>query len=89
MVTKITKMVPRTYYIIDGVEFLASDVFQVLEKIECDEGYDIEYYLDSCADKLVELGYLNKIYSIRQRIIYEDTEDQRAAKLFHEILNMR
>lgn len=89
MVDKITKMVPRTYYIIDGIEFLASDVFQVLEKIDCNEGDDIEYYLDSCADKLVELGYLNKRYGMRQCIVYEDTEDKNAAKLFREILNMR
>ena len=89
MVTEITKMVPRTYYIIDGVEFLASDVFEVLEKIDCNEGDDIEYYLDSCADKLVELGYLNKRYGMRQCIVYEDTEYKKAAKLFREILNMR
>lgn len=89
MVTKITKMVPRTYYVIDGIELLASDVFEVLEKIDCNEGDDIEYYLDKCADKLVELGYLNKRYGMRQCIIYEDTEDKKATKLFHEILNMR
>ena len=53
MVTKITKMVPRIYYVIDGVELLESDVFEVLDKIDCNEGDDIEYYLDSCADKLV------------------------------------
>lgn len=89
MVTKITKMVPRAYYVVDGVELLASDVFEVLEKIDCNEGDDIEYYLDSCADKLVELGYLNKRYGMRQCIIYEDTEDKKATRLFREILNMR
>lgn len=89
MVTKIIKMVPRTYYVIDGIELLASDVFEVLEKIDCNEGDDIEYYLDICADKLVELGYLNKRYGMRQCTIYEDTKDKKAYKLFHEILNMR
>ena len=89
MVTQITKMVPRTYYVIDGIEFLASDVFEVLDKIDCNEGDDLEYYLDSCADKLVELGYLNKRYGMRQCVVYEDTEDKKAAKLFREILNMR
>ena len=89
MVTKTTKMVPRTYYIIDGVEFLASDVFEVLDKIDCNEGDDLEYYLESCADKLVELGYLNKRYGMRQCTVYEDTEDKKASKLFREILNMR
>lgn len=82
-------MVPRTYYVIDGIEFLASDVFEVLDKIDCNEGDDLEYYLDSCADKLVELGYLNKRYGMRQCVVYEDTEDKKAAKLFREILNMR
>ena len=89
MITTITKMVPRTYYIIDGVEFRASDVFEVLEKIECNEGDDIGYYLYECANKLVELGYLNKKYGMRQCTLYEDTEDKKAMKLFREILNMR
>lgn len=88
MVTKITKMVPRTFYVIDGIEFYANDVFQVLEKIECGEGDDIEYHLDSCADKLVELGYLNKRYGMHQCIIYEDTEDKKAENLFKEIIHM-
>lgn len=88
MVTKITKMVPRTYYIIDGIELNANDVFCVLEKVICGDGDDIEYYLDSCADKLVELGYLNKRYGMRQCIIYEDTEDKKADALFKEILHM-
>lgn len=89
MVTKITKMVPRTYYIIDGVEFLSSDVFRVLEMTICDEGDNIEYYLYECADKLVDLGYLNKRYGMRQCTVYEDTEDQRAAKLFKEIIDIK
>lgn len=89
MITKIIKMVPRTYYVIDGVEFLESDVFEVMDKIDCNEGDDIEYYLYECADKLVELGYLNKRYGMRQCTVYEDTEDGNAAKLFHEILHMR
>ena len=88
MVNKITKMVPRTFYIIDGVEFYANDVFCVLEKIDCGEGDDLEYYLDACADKLVELGYLNKRYGMRQCVIYEDTDDKKAAALFKEILKI-
>lgn len=88
MVTKITKMVPRTYYVIDGIELLESNVFEVLEKIECNEGDDLEYYLYSCADKLVELGYLNKRYGMRQCVVYEDTEDKKATELFHEILHL-
>lgn len=89
MITKITKMVPRIYYIIDGLELSANDVFCVLEKVICGDGDDIEYYLySSCADKLVELGYLNKRYGMRQCVIYEDTEDKKAEKLFDEILHM-
>ena len=88
MVTKIVKMVPRTYYIIDGVELNANDVFCVLEKVDCGDGDDIEYYLDSCADKLVELGYLNKRCGMRMCTVYEDTEDKRAAALFKEILHI-
>ena len=89
MVTKITKMVPKTYYIIDDIEFCANDVFCVLEKIFCNEGDEVEYYLHECADKLVELGYLTKRYGMRQCIVYEDTKDQLAAKLFKEILDSR
>ena len=89
MVITITKMVPRKYYVVDGVEFLASDIFEVLEKIDSNDGDDIEYYLYSCADKLVELGYLNKRYGMRQCTVYEDTEDKKASKLFREILNAK
>lgn len=88
MVTKITKMVPKTYYIIDEIELAANDVYEVLDKITCGEGDDIEFYLDSCADKLVELGYLNKRYGMQQCVIYEDTEDKKAEALFKEILNI-
>lgn len=88
MITKITKMVPRSYYVIDGIELNANDVFCVLENVTCGDGDDIEYYLDSCADKLVELGYLNKRYGMRQCVIYEDTEDKKAAALFNEILHI-
>ena len=31
MISVITKMVPRRYYIIDGVEFPANELFNVLE----------------------------------------------------------
>lgn len=89
MITKITKMVPRIYYVIDGVEFCAGDILELLDKIDCGEGDDVEYYLYECADKLVELGYLNKRYGMRQHTVYEDTEDTKASKLFHEILHMQ
>ena len=81
-------MVPKAYLIIDGVELASSDVYEVLDKITNDEGDDIEYYLYSCADKLVELGYLNKKYGMRQSIVYEDTKDKKASKLFKEILHI-
>ena len=88
MVNKITKMVPRSFYVIDGVEFAANNVFAVLDKVTNGDGDDLEYYLDSCADKLVELGYLNKRYGMCQCIIYEDTDDKRATALFKEILKI-
>lgn len=88
MITKITKMVPKTFYIIDEIEFAANDVFEVLEKVIYDEGDEVGYYLDSCADKLVELGYLTKRYGMHQCIIYEDTEDRKAKALFEELIRM-
>lgn len=33
MIALITKMVPKKYYIIDGVEFPANDLFCILETI--------------------------------------------------------
>lgn len=89
MISKITKMVPKTYYIVDGVEFPANELFITLEHIISEgDSYDLDYYLHNYADKLVELGYLIKKYGCRQSIIYYDTEDGRAAALFEEILHL-
>ena len=89
MISKITKMVPKTYYVIDDVEFPADELFEVLEEI-VSEGdlFDIDYSLYSCMNKLVELGYLVKRYGYHQSIVYCDTEDGKATALFNEILKM-
>ena len=44
MITKITKMVPKRYYIIDGVEFPASDLFNILETVVEGDPEELEYY---------------------------------------------
>ena len=86
MIQTITKLVPKKYYIIDGVELAANDVFRVLETITCEFDDDIDYYLYSCADKLVELGYLTKSYGHRQSIVYEDANGK-AKELFDELIH--
>lgn len=88
MITKITKMVPKRYYIIDGVEFPASDLFHVLETIVEGDSEDLDYYFYSIAEELAKLGYLIKRFGYHEGIVYYDTEDKKAAALFEEILKM-
>lgn len=88
MITKITKMVPKRYYIIDGVEFPASDLFHVLETIVEGDSEDLDYYFYSIAEELVNLGYLIERFGYHEGIVYYDTEDKKASALFEEILKM-
>ena len=89
MISKCTKMVPKTYYIIDNVEFPANELFKVLVEIVSEgDSFNIDFSLCSCMDKLVELGYLVKRYGYHQCIVYYDTEDGKATALFNEILKM-
>lgn len=88
MITKITKMVPRKFCIIDGVEFPASDLFHVLETIvEGDPEY-LDYCFYSIAEELANLGYLVEKFGYHEGIVYYDTEDKKAEALFKEILKM-
>lgn len=41
-----------------------------------------------CAEKLFELGYLDKKYIYYDGVLYHDTEDKKAAALLEEILKM-
>ena len=52
MISVITKMVPKRYYVIDGVEFPASELFEVLETIIEGDTEDLEYYFYDIAEKL-------------------------------------
>mgnify|MGYP000310222447 CR=1 FL=1 len=88
MITKITKMVPKRYYIIDGVEFPASDLFHVLETIVEGDSEDLDYYFYSIAEELVNLGYLIERFGYHEGVVYYDTENKKAAALFEEILKM-
>ena len=89
MISMITKMVPKKYYIIDGVELPQNEAFIVLETIVSDgDSYDLDYELYDCANKLVELGYLSKRYSYHQSTVFIDTEDKNGEKLFKEILEL-
>lgn len=88
MVSMTTKMVPKKYYIIDGVELPANEVFILLETIVYEgDSYNLDYDF-GCADKLFKLGYLTKKYGYHQSILYCDTEDSKAAALFEEIINL-
>ena len=88
MVSITTKMVPKKYYIIDGVELPANEVFMVLETIVSDgDSYDLEYWLYDCAEELYKLGYLVKNFGCHQSILYCDTEDKKASALFDEIIH--
>lgn len=88
MITKITKMVPKKYYVIDGVEFSADNLLNVLETIVGGDPEDLEYYFYGTAEKLEELGYLNHRWNYDADIVYCDTKDKKAKVLFDEILNL-
>lgn len=88
MISVITKMVPKRYYVIDGVEFPASELFEVLETIVEGDPEDLEYYFYDIAEKLECLGYLVKKFGYHEGVVYYDTEDKKAAVLFKEILEM-
>lgn len=88
MITEITKMIPKRYYVINGVEFPASELFNVLETIVEGDPEDLEYYFYDIAEKLADLGYLVDKFDFHEGIVYHDTEDKRAAALFKEILKL-
>lgn len=88
MITKIIKMAPKRYYIIDGVEFPANSLFCTLETIIEGDPEDLEYYFYDVAEKLVNLGYLVEKSGYHEDIVYYDTEDKKAEALFKEILKM-
>lgn len=88
MITEITKMVPKRYYIINGVEFPASDLFHILETVVEGDPEDLEYYFYGTAERLAKLGYLVEQFGYHEGIVYYDTEDKKAEALFNEILKM-
>lgn len=89
MVTKITKMIPRIYYVVDDVEFSANDLFRTLEIILDGNPEDLDYcLLYNTAESLFKLGYLVKKFGYHESIVFRDTEDKKAEKLFEEILKL-
>lgn len=90
MITKITKMVPTTYYIVDGVEFNGNKLLETLDNIvnifnSWVNELDIDY---ECAEKLFELGYLDRKDIFLEDTLYHDTEDKKAEVLLNELLKM-
>lgn len=90
MITKITKMIPTTYYIVDGVEFNGNELLETLDNIvNIFNSWVSEFEIDwECAEKLFKLGYLDKKYIYYDGVLYHDTEDKKAAALLEGILKM-
>ena len=90
MITKITKMIPTTYYILDGVEFEGNKLLETLDNIvNVFDSWVSEFEVDwRCAEKLFNLGYLDKKYIYHDDTLYPDTEDKKAEAIFKEILKM-
>lgn len=88
MITKITKMVPITYYIVDGVEFDGNELLETLDNIvNVFDSWVSEFELNwRCAEKLFDLGYLDRKYLQYDDTLYHDTEDKKAEALLIEIL---
>ena len=89
MVTKITKMIPTTYYIVDGVEFEGNKLLETLDNIvNVFDSWVSEFEVDwRCAEKLFDLGYLDKKCIYHDDTLYHDTEDKKAEALLSEIIN--
>lgn len=89
MLTKITKMIPTTYYIVDGVEFEGNKLLETLDNIvNVFDSWVSEFEVDwRCAEKLFDLGYLGKKCIYHDYTLYHDTEDKKAEALLSEIIN--
>lgn len=90
MITKITKMVPKKYYVIDGVEFAADELFETLDTItsKYNNWYISSLDLpDECPYELAKLGYL-ELKTMYESVFYRDTEDRKAKKLLDELIRM-
>ena len=90
MITKITKMIPVTYFVVDGIEFVGSELISTLDdvlNILGNEIRELELGYPEVAEDLAELGYLEKTIRYGEAM-YRDTKDKRATALFNEILNL-
>ena len=89
MLTKITKMITTTYYIVDGVEFEGNELLETLDNIvNVFDSWVSEFEVDwRCAEKLFDLGYLDKKCIYHDDTLYHDTEDKKAEALLSEIIN--
>lgn len=90
MISKQIRMVPKTYYIVDGVEFDGNELLETLESITC--GYDswVSSLIlpDECPYKLAKLGYLQLKLYYYEDVVYSDTEDKKAKALLDELINL-
>jgi hypothetical protein len=90
MITKITKMVPVTYFVIDGIEFVGSELICTLDdvlNILGNEIGELELGYSEVAEDLAELGYLEKTIRYGEAM-YRDTKDKKAEALLNELLKM-
>ena len=88
MITKLTKMVPITYYIVDEVEFDGNELLETLDNIvNVFDSWVSEFEINwRCAEKLFDLGYLDRKYLQYEGTLYHDTEDKKAEALLTESL---
>lgn len=85
MVSKKIRMVPKTYYIVDGYEFDGKVLFEILDSIDacsCSSMIGIEYPDETSL--LVRLGYLE---SYKNGSVYFDNNGK-ARELFDEMLKL-
>ena len=85
MISKKIRMVPKTYYIVDGYEFDGKVLFEILDSIDaCDCSSIIGDYYPDETRLLVHLGYLE---SYGGGSVYFDNNGK-AKKLFDEMLKL-
>ena len=90
MITRITKMIPKMYYVVDGVKFDANELLGVLDDIaNAHDSWVSETETNwMCTEKLFDLGYIDRKCIDYKGVLYHDTEDKKASALFNEILKM-
>lgn len=85
-ICKYTKLVPKTFVSIDGVDFDYNILYSTLDLLTCGNRVDeCEFASGDVIEKLCKLGYVVSSYGSHQALMYCEKESGMAEKLIDEI----